>query len=519
MILKNIIRENTYLDSIILMTISAQLKKTEGVDELSLVMGSEGNKEILKNIGLLSSEGEKAGPGDLIIAISAENKKIIEEVLKTADQLLIKRSTEKESQAFSIPKSYRYALDQLPEANMVIISVPGQYAFREAMQVLESGRSLMIFSDNVPLEQEIRLKKKASELNLLVMGPDCGTAIICGIALGFANLVQKGPFGIVGASGTGIQEVSTLLHKRGHGISHAIGTGGRDLRKEVGGISMLQGIDALENDAQTEIIILISKPPSREVESIVLDKIAGLKKKYIVNFINGDPEEAKKRSIPFASGLEEAVELAISVYQGKPYIPRLFTEQEDKVLYLAQREREKLGKGKQLRGLFSGGTLAEEALVILSHVLDGIYSNIPLDEDFRLEDSFKSYKHTIVDMGEDEFTRGRPHPMIDYSLRCERLVREAEDKNCGVILFDVVIGYGAHPDPAKELLPAIKKAKKKLEVEKRHTCFVASITGTDEDPQDFYKQKKALEEADVIVMPSNAQAARFAGFVLAEKSN
>jgi len=514
---KNIVKTNTYFDSIILMTISSQLKQIEGVKETSLVMGSEGNKEILKNIGLLSSEGEKAGPGDLIIAIGAESEKTIEQVLKKTEALLIKRSIEKQGEAFPVPKSYSSALDLLPDANMVVISVPGQYAFREAEQVLESSRSLMIFSDNVPLEEEIRLKKKARELNLLVMGPDCGTAIIGGAALGFANVVRKGPFGIVGASGTGIQEVTTLLHRKGYGISHAIGTGGRDLRKEVGGISMLQGINALENDPHTEIIILISKPPSREVETMVLDKISGLKKKYVVNFINGNPEEAKKRNIPFASGLEEAVELAISVYQGKPHIPRFFTEKEDKVLALAKKEREKSGKEKKLRGLFSGGTLAEEALVILDPVVGGIYSNIPLTEEFRLKDSFKSYNHTIVDMGEDEFTRGRPHPMIDYSLRCERIIKEAEDKECGVILFDMVIGYGAHPDPARELVPAIKKAKKKLEAENRYICFVASITGTDEDPQDFNKQKKALQEEGVIVMPSNAQAARFAGFVLSEK--
>jgi FdrA protein len=437
MVTKNIIKENTYLDSIVLMSMSGQLKELEGVEEVSLIMGSDANKGILQSINLLTPEGADAKPSDLIVALRTRDEKTAGRLLEKAEQLLSKRTSEKESLQTGRPKSYSDALEMMPDANLAVISLPGQYAGREAMAVLESGRTVMIFSDNVPLEEEIRLKKRASELGLLVMGPDCGTAIINGTALGFANAVRKGPFGIVGASGTGIQEVSTQLHKRGYGITQAIGVGGRDLSVEVRGMSMIQGIHALEKDTETKIIILISKPPSPVVASRVFDTIKTLKKKYLVNFLNGDPAEAKRRHLPFAAGLEEAAELAIAVHERRDFSPKSFSGNEEEVLSRARRDRKKIGSGRCLRGLFSGGTLADEAILILSREIGNIYSNIPLKKDFALENNWKSQKHTIVDLGEDEFTRGRPHPMIDYSIRNDRILQESKDPDCGVILLDV----------------------------------------------------------------------------------
>ncbi|KPJ86313.1 MAG: hypothetical protein AMS17_12945 [Spirochaetes bacterium DG_61] len=517
MVTKNIIRENTYLDSIILMSVSNQLRQLDEVDEVSVIMGSNANKEILKNIGLLSSEGEKAGPGDLIIALRVKNETMLEKVLEKVEILITQRVLKRETQEQSLPKSYHAALKMKPQANLALISLPGEYAASAAMEVLESGRHVMIFSDNVPVEEEIRLKYRARDLELMVMGPDCGTAIINGVALGFANVVRRGSFGIVGASGTGIQELTTLLHKRGYGISQAIGLGGRDLSQKVGGVSMLQGIAALEADPNTEIIILLSKPPAAEIANLIFDTVRKLKKKYIINFLNGDPMEAEKRNLPFASGLEEAVEIAISMKEQRPYKPVYFTEDEKALEALAIEEREKIGKGKYLRGLFSGGTLADESLLILSKEIGEIHTNIPLKEELKLKNSWESVAHTIVDMGEDEFTSGRPHPMIDFSLRSDRLLKEADDDTCGVILFDVVLGYGAHIDPAEVLVPAIEKAQEIAWTQARYISFVTSITGTEEDPQNYSKQRSALEKAGVIILPSNAQAALFTVLLLKEE--
>jgi FdrA protein len=517
MIVKNIIIENTYLDSIILMSISDQLKQLEEVNEVSIAMGTDANKEILKNIGLLVSEGKEAKSGDLIIALQVKNERHLKKAFEKAQELIAKRVSRTERKERILPKSYEAALKLMPSANLVMISLPGQYAADAAIEALESGRHVMIFSDNVPLEEEIRLKKRAKELGLLVMGPDCGTAIINGIALGFANVVRKGPFGIVGASGTGIQEITTLLHKRGYGITHAIGLGGRDLSMKVRGMSMLNGIKALENDTETQIIILLSKPPAPEVASLIYDTVKNLKKKYVINFLNGDPVEAQKRNLPFAADLEEAVDLAVSLIEGRAFKSPLFTGDTHKIIGQALEERKKLGKGKYLRGLFSGGTLADEAIVILNSEIGDIYSNVPLKQELRLKNSWKSVGHTIIDMGEDEFTSGRPHPMIDFSLRCDRFTKEACDQACGVILFDVVLGYGAHSDPASVLAPVITEALHSVKAQGRYLSLVCSITGTDEDPQNFSKQKYALEKAGVTVLPSNAQAARYAGLILKQE--
>jgi succinyl-CoA synthetase alpha subunit len=514
MIVKNIVRENTYLDSIMLMSISNQLKQLDQVKEAAAIMGSEANKELLREIGILTRVGEGAKPGDLIVAVKANSDAALKKAIRGADELLLRRTTQKTSLRNVKPLSYSAALGQMPAANLTLISLPGEYAGREAMSVLESGRNVMIFSDNVPLEEEIKLKKRAEELDLLVMGPDCGTAIINGIALGFANRIKRGPVGIVGASGTGIQEISTLLHKRGYGISHAIGVGGRDLSPEVMGMSMLRGIHALEMDPGTEIVILLSKPPAPEVAKSILDTVNRLDKKYIVNFLHGNPAEAEKRKLGFAAGLEEAVDLTIAVLEGKKVSKTTFSQGQEPIKVRAQERGEKTLKGTYLRGLFSGGTLAYEAIMILSRELGSIYSNTPLHENLSLKDNWRSFQHTVVDLGEDEFTRGRPHPMIDYTLRLERLTQEANDRDCGVILLDVVLGFGAHPDPSGALAQGVEEAGKIAHKDGRRLSFVASITGTDEDPQNYTAQKSALEEAGVTILPSNAQASRYAAWLL-----
>ncbi len=512
---KNIILADTYLDSIMLMSMSEKLVNSlDGVEEATAIMGSAANLELLKASGLLTNEGKRARPGDLVIAVRTSDEQAVQRVLQEVkNQLTAKTETEEKQQA-SAPKNLGSAIGRMPDATIALISVPGEYASAEAMEALESGRSVMLFSDNVSLDEEIGLKKRASKLGLMLMGPDCGTAIIGGVALGFANSVRRGPFGIVAASGTGIQEISTLLHKKGYGISHAIGTGGRDLSKEVGGATMLRGIEALERDEMTKVIIILSKPPDIKVANKILDVIQKCTKTYVTSFLNGNPLEAEKRNLPFAGGLEEAVEKAVSLYENREYIPMFFNSDEQAIRNRAKTESEKIGKGKYLRGLFSGGTLAEEAIWVISNMVEDIYSNVPLQKKLKLKNSLQSYRNTIIDLGEDEFTRGRPHPMIDFTLRTERIEQEAGDRECGVILLDVVLGYGAHPDPWAALAPSIERAGQTAHEDGRYISFIASVTGTEEDLQGVADQTGCLEESGVVVMPSNAQAARFSALIL-----
>jgi FdrA protein len=378
---------------------------------------------------------------------------------------------------------------------------------REAKRALEAGLNLMIFSDNVPLEDEVYLKGLAEERGLLVMGPDCGTAILGGLGLAFSNVVARGPVGIVGASGTGIQAASVLIDRAGSGISHAIGTGGRDLSEEVGGRTMIQGIRLLAEDEGTRALLLLSKPPHPKVMERVLEAARGCGRPAVVLFLGADRERVRQFGATPAADLEEAALLAVELAQGKETLPSVFQIPPQKVQAGIEEERGRLSKGARfVRGLYSGGTLCEEALLILQDSLGLVHSNVPLRPEGRLEDPRKSRDHSVIDLGEDFFTRGRPHPMIDPGLRNEQLLREAEDPTVAIFLLDVVLGYGAHPDPAGELAKAIQEAKRR-----RGLCVVASVCGTERDPQRLSRQEAALREAGARLFPSNAQAARFAG--------
>ena len=518
MVLKNIVRKNTYQDSVFLMSIANRVKSLEGIEEVSCLMGTPENKKLLAEVNLLTGEGKKAEPNDLLIAISAKDEKSIGEALREVEKLLAKKEIRGEEREVFLSRSLDSALDQLPGANLVHISIPGRYVRWEAEKALERGLNLFIFSDNVSVEDELELKKIAQKKNLLAMGPDCGTAIINGVALGFANVVRRGDIGIVAAAGTGLQEVSVLIHKAGLGISQGIGTGGRDLSKEIGGITMPQGIRALENDPDTRIIVLISKPPAKEVADRIIKEVKRSKKPFVINFLGSKPrtktlvqgkpgKETKK--IYFAFTLEEAAHKAVALSKKKVYKPKVFSEKKEKIIYLAKKESSKFkDKQKYIRGLFSGGTLCDEAMLILKDLIGDIYSNIPLKPPLKLKDSKVSQKNSLVDLGDDEFTKGRPHPMIDFTLRNERIIQEAKSPETAVILLDIVLGYGAHPYPANALAPAIEEAKE------RNVSVVASLCGTEDDPQDYGKQKRELDKMGVIIMPSNAQAARFAALVI-----
>ena len=389
---------------------------------------------------------------------------------------------------------------ELGTANLALISTPGTYATAEAIKALKLGLNVFLFSDNVPVEDEIELKTMARARGLLVMGPDCGTAILDGVPLGFANAVRRGTIGLVGASGTGLQQVSCLIDRYGAGVSQAIGVGGRDLDERVGGAMMLAALERLAADPGTELIVLISKPPSASVAERVLAAAAAVGKPVIVNFLGGDPDAVTAAgSIPAAT-FEAAATIASAMALGD-------TVPADDGLAPAtvpandvREARAELDPGQwRIRGLYSGGSLAGEAKLVLRASLGA--------------DAAK--RHEIVDLGDDEYTVGRPHPMIDPRLRNEHLEAAAGDPSTAVILLDVVLGYGSNPDPAGALASAIRAARADAAREGRRFAVVASVCGTSGDPQDLGAQEARLAEVGVILAPSNARAAALAARIVA----
>jgi FdrA protein len=496
---------NLYRDSVSLMQLSAALGKLPGVEQASAVMATPGNLEFLKQAGLVDGNVSPR-PNDLLVAVRGRSNAQLEAALAAALEALNNESQKRTSTSTAETplRSLQMGLAQSPAANLALISVPGDYAAAEAMKGLRLGLNVMLFSDNVALADEVALKRFAKERNLLVMGPDCGTAIIDGVPLGFANAVRRGAVGVVGASGTGTQQVTSLVHRRGAGVSHAIGTGGHDLHKDVGGITMLQGLQLLARDRDTKVIVLISKPPSSDIARDVLSAARAAGKPVVVNFI-GAEAVAPGNNVHIARTLDEAAAAAVALAKGRK--PARSTAAAIKVPKI------KFGKKQRyIRGLFSGGTFCYEA----SAILGSVWSNAPVDAKRAIEDPWKSREHTLIDLGDDVFTRGRPHPMIDLRLRNDRILEEASDAEVAVILLDVVLGFGSHADPASELVPAIRKAQAAAKKKGRTVAFVASVCGTDEDPQGLERQEAALREAGVLLTESNAGAARLAGAIAAK---
>jgi len=498
------IRSGAYYDSVVLMQLQRSLAALPGIADAGVVMGTGANKEILAQSGLLTPEAQAAAADDLIIVVQAEDGAAAEAALSQVDRLLARRRSAVE-QDF-LPKSLESAAAMLPEAQWVLISVPGRYAAGVARQALRLGKHLFLYSDNVPLDDELSLKQTAAEKGLLVMGPDCGTALVNGVGLGFANRVRRGPIGVVAAAGTGLQAVTCRIHQLGSGITHGLGTGGRDLSEAVGAITARQGLDLLGRDPETQVILLISKPPSPQVADNLLHLARSTGKPVVVNFIGRAPSARQVDNLYFAGTLDQAAELAVRL-----------TEDGGR---RAKDEGEGVGPdhfapGQRYgRGLFSGGTLAYEAQLLLQEYVPFVYSNAPLRPEHRLANSLVSQGHTVVDLGEDEFTVGRLHPMMDNDLRIRRLQQEAGDPEVAVILLDVVLGDGAHPDPAGELAPAIARARSAAEKAGRYLEVVAVVVGTGQDPQDLEAQIGQLREAGARVETSNEAASRYVGRLL-----
>jgi FdrA protein len=456
------IRAGSYHDSVVLMQLQRSLAALPGVIDAGVVMATPANRDLLAAGGLEAGEG--AGPDDLLIVVKAESEAAAGEALAGVDALLRVRHGGEDAQDFR-PRSLATALKQMPEARWVLISVPGRYAADVADDALDHGRNVFLYSDNVSVDREVALKKKARDKGLLVLGPDCGTAVLGGVGLGFANRVRRGPIGLVGASGTGLQAVMSQIHQLGSGISQAIGTGGRDLSEEVGGITAAQSLDLLCRDPETRVIVLLGKPPAFEVKERLLARASSTEKPVVVYFLGDDVDYRRMGNLWFASSLDDAAELAVRLAEkaGSP-------------------EREAPLSG-YVRGLFSGGTLAQEAIHGLVMFLAPIWTNFGPRG---LADPLRSQEHTVLDLGADEFTVGRLHPMIDQDLRLRRLRQEGADPAVGVVLLDVVLGDGAHADPAGELAPVIAQARAEVAV---------IVIGTDADPQGLALQIETLERA------------------------
>jgi succinyl-CoA synthetase alpha subunit len=503
------IRKNTYYDSVTLMLISKDISKIEGVNDAIVGMGTDLNKELAEGIKMSNDEIKAIAANDFFISADLSDDSVWESVVGKLNELLNKKVSEN-SMDYK-PKSINSALTYQSDSNIAIISVPGQYAAAEARKALDEGLHVMLFSDNVSIKDEKDLKELAYEKGLLMMGPDCGTAIINNVPLAFANVVNKGDIGIVAASGTGTQEVSVIIDKLGKGVSQVIGTGGRDLKEEIGGITMMQGLDALIKDDATSVIVLISKPPALDISKKILEIASKSPKPVVVDFIGGDYDMIKSYGVYPSVTLEDAARKAVALSKGEKPVDFIgFSKSESEIESMVQNEVDRFdSKQKYIRGLYTGGTLTDEAMKMLGSDFGCIYSNIPLDPKCKLGDSSKSIKHTCIDLGDDEFTQGRPHPMIDPSTRAERLILEAEDETVAIVLMDFVLGYGSNEDPVGEMIESIQFAKGNAEKRGGYLCVIGSICGTDKDPQNLIESQMKLEENDVIVMPSNAQAVRF----------
>ncbi len=476
------VRTGRWADSAEMMAAARAAEAVEGVNRALCFMATPANREEAAGLGMADAAIEGAGPDDLVIAVRGPGAV---EGLDAAEAVLDRAPEGAGAAAAGArpPRSLARA-----EGDLAVISVPGEYAALEAHKALGAGMDVLLFSDGVPLEDEVVLKRRAHALGRLVMGPGAGTAIVNGLGLGFANVVAPGRIGVVAAAGTGAQEVTVLIDRAGSGVSRCYGTGGRDLKEEVGAITALDAIARLAADDGTDVILCVSKPPSPEVAERVLRALAGCGTPAAACMVGGGVEAVD--GVALAPTLEEAALAAVRL-GGRPAEP-------------ARDPRADWVASGVVRGLFSGGTLCSEASAILAERLPGVASNAPAGRARWLRGDHDG--HVCLDLGEEEFTRGRPHPMIDPEARVERLRQAAADPRVGVLLLDVVLGHASHPDPAGALVPAIREAL----AERPQLAVVAYVLGTEGDPQVRSRQEAALAEAGARLAPSNAAAARLA---------
>jgi FdrA protein len=482
------VRRGAYHDSVTLMQVSRDVTTVDGVSAAQVAMGTELNLDLLTGMGFEPPAG--AGPNDLVVAVRATDGSAVEDALARLESALASSGGSGGGAlggAEPEPRTLGSALRRSPEPpTLALVSVPGPHAFTEALSALRSGVSVLVFSDNVSVEDEVRLKDEATDRGLLVMGPDCGTAVVGGAGLGFANAVRPGPVGLVAASGTGAQQLMCLLDGAGVGISHCLGVGGRDLSAAVAGRSTRAALQMLDDDPATELVVLVSKPPDPAVAAEITayaEKLATPVHLALLGQGQPDLTEVAARAVEAAGGVWAA--------------PRSWNAPGDRT-----------GSYPTLRGLFAGGTLCDEAMVIASETLGEVRSNIPLRPEWALGADLRSDGHSMIDFGDDALTQGRPHPMIDQRTRVDRLTDESGSP--GVVLMDVVLGHAAHPDPASELAPAIAATLAAARDAGHDLAVVVSLCAATDDPQGLDRQAAALIDAGASVHLSNADAARTA---------
>jgi FdrA protein len=491
------VRRGVYHDSVTLMQVSRQAEGLPGVTAAAAAAATPVNLELLARQGF-AVDAEGLGPNDLVVCVRADGDEAAEAAVAAIGGLLAGAGRAGGdggaggAGGAAPPRSLRAAARRDPDLNLAVLSVPGRHLAYEAAQAVQAGLHVFCFSDGLEVAEEAAFKRLAAERGLLFMGADCGTAILDGVGLGFANAVRRGPIGVVGASGTGIQEVTCLLDAAGVGVSHAVGVGGRDLSVAVGGTMTLRALELLAGDEPTRAIVVISKPPDPRVAERVAAAAAATGKPVALAFPGMDAPPPLPAGVAFAGSLEAAAAWAAGS-QGAALPP-------------GGADPWVVTPGA-IRGLFSGGTLCYEAMAVVAAVAGRVASNIPLRPDWRLADVTRSEGHTFVDFGDDAMTEGRAHPMIDPSLRAERFRRETADPETGVVLLDVVLGHGAHPDPAGELAPLVERA---LAGRPGGLSVVVALCGAAGDPQGLDRQAAVLRAAGALVTRSSAHAARLA---------
>ena len=495
--LRTVVKKGSYQDSVVLMLLTNEISTIEGVNKVSIMMATPANKDIFKQSGLDTEELMAATANDMVVVADVDDESMLDVIMENVEAFLKKQSTSNNaSKGAESVKSWDKALDKLPDANLAVISIPGAYAALEADRALDQGLNVFMFSDNVTIEDEKALKEKAHAKGLSVMGPDCGTGIIQGVPIAFTNSVSKGSIGIIGASGTGIQELTTIIDRLGEGVNNAIGTGGRDLSTTVGGITMMDMIDAMEKDETVKVLIVISKPPAQAVREKISARLSGFSKPVITLFL-GEKPEYHEENFYHTYTLDEAARLAVSLVRGKE-VPEATVDVDESEFYKAE-------DNKTIKAYYSGGTLANEAAMLIKDALN--VTDPPEDiEGYMLQLD----GNIVVDLGDDAYTQGKPHPMIDPAKRIECMQEAVDDESTGVILLDIMLGYGSHPDMAGALLPTIKELQAKADAANRKVFFVATVCGTRRDYQGYDEAVNKLKDAGVIVCENNKLACQTA---------
>jgi FdrA protein len=502
-----LILSSLYRDSVVLMQLSRTLESQPHIQQAAVMMGTPQNRDLLREAGLLTPAGEASGANDLLICVQADTPETADAALQHARDLCMRHQVYRDEAGETAPRTLATALRRMSDANLACISVPGQYAHREARRALEQGLHVFLFSDHVGLDAELELKHLASERGLLVMGPDCGTAMIRGTPLGFANQWPSGPVGLIAASGTGLQQVSCLLAQQGVGISHALGVGGRDLHRDLGGQSMRAALQALVHDIDTRVIVLISKPPDPEVAGVLAREASRSKTPCVLAFIGDDQPRPNLPGLHRVTTLEAAALAAAALARGEPPVTRV-EPLPPHLVAAVQPARQTLQPAQRLvHGLYCGGTLAAESLWLLRRALQPVDSN--------LDGSYNAAPHhAVLDLGAEEFTSGRPHPMIDPTVRRQHLLSLAEQPDIAVVVCDVILGWGAHEAPGEALAQAWQEMRERLRQLGRQVIGIATVCGAPNDPQDYTHQCRVLEAHGLILADSNAQATRLAAHIV-----